>query len=401
MSAVLAPQRSSFREKNVPVFLSNTDQEICIDANEAIQALEHGLRQFARGDAIRRPRIDNVLPTPVAGEYFCFSSMEGGIRDPGYYALRIKPEVWGWREFAGKRRKVTYASEPGLYAGLVLLYSTKNAEFLAIMNDGFVQHLRVAATAALGIKYLSRPESKVMGIFGSGGMARLFPIAAKIVRPIERIQVFSLNRPRLEQYCEEMRPKIDCEIVAVSDPESVTRHADIVASCTNSQDPVVFGKYLEKGAHLTNCTHFELSDDAAARIDSAGLFVRRSPISVKGYIDDDFTTSPNIMAYIGGSSAERAAVPAGNYREDRYPNARYVDCCDWDSGAPYWEKRRKDEITILSNCSYGTLEGEVGASSGIQGIQFSSIAGRIYEHARERNIGANLPSEMFLQDIPT
>lgn len=73
----------------MPLFIDNQNQEKSITPIEVIEALEHGVRQFARGDAIRRPRIDNLLPTAKPDEYFCFSSMEGGIRDPGYYALRI------------------------------------------------------------------------------------------------------------------------------------------------------------------------------------------------------------------------------------------------------------------------------------------------------------------------
>ena len=385
----------------MPLFIDNQNQEKSITPIEAIEALEHGVRQFARGDAIRRPRIDNLLPTANPDEYFCFSSMEGGIRDPGYYALRIKPEIYAWPTVEGKRRETTYSYKPGLYAGMVFLYSTANSEFLAMMNDGYVQHLRVAATAALGIKYLSRPESKVMGVYGTGGMARFFPLAAKAVRPIERIQVFGLNRARLEQYCSDMRSKIDCEIVAADSPEAVAKHADIVVACTNSIEPVMQASWLEPGTHLSNVTHWELGVDTTARIDSAGLLVRRSPVSVKGYVDDDFGMRLNVMAYIGGQPEERAKVPVGRTSNNRYPNANYVDCCKWETNEPYWERRKQGEITILANCSYGTLEGEVGNSAGIQGIQFASIAGRIYEGARARNLGMEFPREMFLQDLPT
>ena len=75
------------------LYLNNDDQRRAISLPEAIEAMERMLRQFARGDAIRRPRIDNFLPTTRADEFFCFSSMEGGSRAPGYYALRIKPDV--------------------------------------------------------------------------------------------------------------------------------------------------------------------------------------------------------------------------------------------------------------------------------------------------------------------
>jgi hypothetical protein len=61
--------------------------------------------------------------------------MEGGSRAPGYYALRIKPDIISWPRVNGKVRQRKYATRPGLYGGLVLLYNTDNAEFLALLND--------------------------------------------------------------------------------------------------------------------------------------------------------------------------------------------------------------------------------------------------------------------------
>jgi ornithine cyclodeaminase/alanine dehydrogenase-like protein (mu-crystallin family) len=385
----------------MPLFLNNQEQERCITPRQAMDALAHGLRQFACGDAIRRPRIDNLLPSVNSDEYFCFSSMEGGIRDPGYYALRIKPDIYAWQNVNGRMRETTYSYQPGLYGGLVLLYSIKNAEFLAVMNDGYIQHLRVAATAGLGIEYLSRKSSSVMGIYGTGGMASFFPLTACAARPIERLQVYSTNRTRLEKYCQLMATKIDCEIVAVDRPERVCDDADIVVACTNSVEPVMHEDWVRPGMHLSNVTHWELSPETCAKVDTAGIFVRRSPPSVAGYVDDGFGIRLNVMAYIAGRPEERAKVPVGRLSANRYPKARIAECCDWQTGIEYADQRSDREITILANCSYGTLEGDVGNSAGIQGIQFASIAGKIYERARELGIGTELPRGMFLQDLPT
>jgi alanine dehydrogenase len=383
----------------MPLFLDNQEQEQSITPKQAIAALEHGLQQFSRRDAIRRPRIDNLLPSANPDEYFCFSSMEGGIRDPGYYALRIKPDIYSWPTVLGNKREATYSYQPGLFGGLVFLYSTKNAEFLAIMNDGYVQHLRVATTAALGIKYLARKDATVMGVYGTGGMARFFPLTAAVVRPLQRLQVYSPSRSRLDKYCKDMSAKLDCEIVLKDRPEDVAKGADIVVCCTTSMEPVVHAEWMRPGMHFSNVTHWELSAEACAKIDAVGLLVRRSPVGVSGYIDDHFEIRLNVMSYIGGRPEERAKVPVGKLSENRYPHARIVDCCEWETGTPY--ARRDEEITILANCSYGTLEGDVGNSAGIQGIQFASIAGQIYEGARARGLGKELPREMFLQDIPT
>ena len=382
------------------LFLNNTDQMQCLSVVEAIDGMESGVRQMARGDAIRRPRIDNFLPTSRADEFFCFSSMEGGIREPGYYALRIKPDILYWRDQGDGLRRMNHSVRPGLYGGLVLLYRVENAELLAIMNDGYVQHVRVAATAGLGMKYLSRRDSRVLGMLGSGGMARTFAEAAVAVRPIERIQVFSPNRANLEQYCQEVKERLGCEVVAVPSGEAAARGADILCCCTNAMRPVVESGWVKPGMHVTSVALWELGDDTRAMIDTVGELVRRSTFKLSGFVDDDFALlMDNVMSYVGGRPDERARIPRGEVRETWYPNARVVECCDWPTSTPY--PRRLDEVTMLANMEYGNVDGDASSSSGLQGLQFACTGGQIYEGAVKLGLGQVLPTEMFLQDMPT
>jgi hypothetical protein len=298
------------------------------------------------------------------------------------------------------RRRISYCTKPGLYGGLVLLFSTENAELVAIMNDGFIQHVRVAATAALGIRYLARRDAATVAMFGSGGMARHFAQALKSVMGVRRLQVFSPNAKNLESYCREIEPQVEYEVVPVKDPRAAAMNADVICLCTNSQDPVLPVEWIEPGVHLTNVRTTELSPEVCAKIEVAGLLTRRTPPSVTNLVDDDFDIRGDVMAYVGGQPQERARVPRGLPSKDRYPNASYVDCCDWKTGKPY-ERARPEEITILATNSMGIHEGDAGASAGNQGIQFAAVAGRIYENARMRDLGQKLPMEMFLQDIPT
>ncbi len=389
------------------IFLSNEDQEKAITAASAIDALEKGLRQFSRGDAIRRPRIDNFIPSPEPDKFFAFSSMEGGIRDPGYYALRIKPDMISWPVVNGMRRRVTYNTRPGLYGGLVLLFSVANAELLAIMNDGFIQHYRVAAAAAIGAKYLARPSAKTLGIIGTGGMAHSFAETFAVVRDIEKIKVFSPTRENVLKYVRDVSKKVQCEIQPAESAKDVLIGSDIFAACTNAYQPIVEAKWLEPGAHIANVTAYEIGTDMFERVDTVGLFVRRTPVSAANFVDDDFGLRIDGMTYAAGQPEERAKIPPSsaklqNRGEDRarFPNARYVDCINWETGEPY-RRYRDDEITTLENNSYGTLPGDVAHSAGVQGIQFSSVGGRIYELAVEKGLGTKLPSDMFVQDIPT
>lgn len=382
----------------MPIFLTNEEQAACITPREAIEAMAEGCGQFSQGNAIRRPRIDNYLPSSRPTEHFCFSSMEGGVRS-GYYALRVKPDILSWPIVNGMRRRVSYCTRPGRYGGLVFLFSTENAELVAIMNDGYIQHARVAATAALGIRYLARRNAAIVGMFGSGGMARHFALALESVMSVKELHVFSPNKNNLESYCREMKKQVGYEVIPSQNPREVAQKADVLCLCTNSQDPVIEGEWIKPGLHLTNVRTTELSHGVCAKIEVAGLLTRRTPPSVTRFIDDDFEIRGDSMAYVGGQPEEKATIPRGVPTTERYPNARYVDCCDWKTGKPY--ERGSDEITILATNSMGIHEGDAGASAGNQGVQFATVAGKIYENARKRNLGQSLPGEMFLQDIPT
>jgi len=47
-----------------------------------------------------------------------------------------------------------YCVEPGTYCGLTFLLSTGNSEPLAIVNAGYIQHMRVSGGAGIGVKHL-------------------------------------------------------------------------------------------------------------------------------------------------------------------------------------------------------------------------------------------------------
>ena len=43
---------------------------------------------------------------------------------------------------------------------------------MALINDGYLQHMRVGADSGIGAKYMAREDAEVVGMIGSGGMAR-------------------------------------------------------------------------------------------------------------------------------------------------------------------------------------------------------------------------------------
>ena len=385
--------------------LSNADIAAVCDMRSCIAALHEGIAAMARRDAVRRPRIDLLAPAEGPGEYSCFSTMDGLIRGK-YYALRIKPDIISWPVIDGRRRRVTYCMEPGLYGGLVLLFSAKDARLLAIMNDGYVQHMRVGALAGIGARYLARPDASVVGMIGSGGMARSYLEAFCAERPIERVKAFSPNRANLDRFCAEMAAELSIRVEPQASAEAAVRDTHIVATCTNASEPVLRGEWIAAGAHIANVTPWEVDRSTMERIDVVGYLLDRPRLDVRGYRDDAFEVRQSVICYVAGQTEERAGIPT----EDRvhqlaFSRARWGACVDWESGTTV-SRPRDNEVTILAELALMAMpEGERIrsnlASDGIQGLQFAAVAGCAYELAEAAKLGIELPQTHFLQDIPT
>jgi alanine dehydrogenase len=380
------------------LILNNQELESAIDMPSCVEALYNALKAYNRKDAARRPRIDIFAPTSRPDKFACFSSMEGIVRS-GYYAIRIKPDIISWPEVNGVRRRVTYCYQPGLYGGLILVFRTENAELVAIMNDGYIQHMRVGATAALGARYLARANAGVVGMIGSGGMARSFALGFAAVRKLKKIKAYSPKADHLKSYCKEMSEKLGIEVAPVKNAAEAVKGSDIVASCTNSMEPVIEGRLLEPGMFVANVTRRELDKEVSRRVTLVGyLAFQADPLKLEGFSDDNFEIRANVLAYVAGQPEERQRIPVGKEKEITLSNARWVPCVDWETGKPIGRQSDED-ITLLAELAGSNSRGL--ASSGIQGIQFTSVAGRAYELASARGLGKPLDRQLFLQDIPT
>ncbi len=346
--------------------------DICLDA------LEESYDHLLNYQAGYRPRIDLFAPCNRSDAYYRWGTMEGADAHKGYFAIRMKSDILHWTEAKTEEK---YCVEPGTFCGLVFLFSTHNGEPLAILNDGYIQHLRVGACAGLGAKYLSRPDATEVGIVGSGGMARTFLEAFCKVRKISKARAYSLTRGNLEAYCEEMSRSLCIPVEAVDCAEKVFQGSDIVATCTDSYRPVFDALWLTPGQHFTNVSTSE--------IDYRGLADRCDIIVKLG------ETSLNAKADVGAGIRFRgttASVFIGTPEQlELIPLKEKVDITSYhhliDIKAGRVSGRTNDsQITFFINM-------------GTQGLQFVSLAGKAYEIARAKGLGREIPTEWFLQNI--
>jgi alanine dehydrogenase len=361
--------------------------------DECIRAQEDAFRKLATGESIHRPRIDMYYPCRRDDGYFRWGTMEGA--NNGYFAVRMKSDIIHWpTDSDGNWTEEKYCREPGTYCGLILLVSTENAEPLAFINDGVLQHMRVGGGAALGAKYLSREDSSVVGMIGSGGMARTFLEAFTCVRDIRRCRVYSPNPGHRRFYAEEMSGRLGIEVTAVDGPEEAVRGCDILATCTDSMQPVYDADWLEAGMHVTNLGRREMPEAAMDRFD---VVIRQGTAGLQMKESERFQAERGLSpaAFIGGTVEEMRRIPAKNARpgfggddpefRDRGRGGDKPDFVALVTGGAEGRTSR-EQITFYRNV-------------GNQGLQFSSVGQVVYEKALSRGLGREIPTDWFLQNI--
>ncbi len=375
------------------LIINNDEVQQLLTMTDCIRVQEDAFKAVPSGRAIHRPRVDLYYPCDRDDGYYRWGTMEGANGD--YFAIRMKSDIVTWPTRPdGSWTEEKWCREPGTYCGLIFLCSTRNGEPLAFINDGALQHMRVGGGAGIGAKYLSREDSHVVGMLGSGGMARTYLEAFCCVRDIRLCRVFSPNAEHCESYAAEMGQKLGVEIDVCDNPRDVLKGADIVSSATNSMQPVYDASWLEAGQHVTNLGRREMPEAAIERFDvvirqgTAGLQMRQTERfqAERGH-------SP--AAFIAGTEEEMRRIPAKNPQPgfggdspeftDRGRGGDKPDFADLVSGKAQGRTDR-NQITFYRNV-------------GNQGLQFSSVGGLVYEQALSRGLGREIPTEWFLEDI--
>jgi ornithine cyclodeaminase/alanine dehydrogenase-like protein (mu-crystallin family) len=344
------------------------------------RALESAYRDLASGEAVCRPRIDIRIPTRDPEKFYQWGTMEGGSTG-GYFAIRMKSDVVYEREYEGVRTREKYCSRPGRYCGLVFLTDVETGEPLAIINDGTLQHLRVAADGAIGTDMMAREDCRTLGMLGSGGMAAAHVEALLEVRKIERIRVFSPTRANRERFAAEIAKRHGIECEAFDSPREVHRGADILAACTDSARSVIRGEWLEEGMHIVSIGG--RPDDAALSRFDRRLRLGTTPAPVGR---PELATADEYLGY--------AARP----KDPRWEANRV------DRSAPQVTGKGGD--VSFGDVVSGRVRGRNSRNQitysergNIQGVQFFAVAAAAYEAARREGLGRDLPTDWFLQDI--
>src|SRR5689334_19680654 len=364
------------------LLLNNADVAQVLTMPLCLAALEGVFQELAIGDAATMGRIDLYVPSPQQpAPYYRWAVMTGGSKKDGYVCARMLSDMVAWPREYGRIRENKYARAPGTFCGLLFLFSARDATPVAMINDGILQHIRVGGGAGLGVKYLSRKDSKIVGMIGSGGMARTYLDAICQVRAIKTVKVYSPNRDNVMKYVREMSALHRIEVEPAASARDAVRGVDIVSICTSTNEPVFESAWLEPGMHVTNLTSADVEPGLPAAVDVAVRAGEATPRLEKTN-EQQFYGRAGFLGYVAGSGEERDTVPHVNLPRSIIGMPTLVDVI---AGR---EKGRTDDHQTSFFLNVGAI-----------GAQFEGVAAAVYHKAREQGLGREIPTEWFLQDV--
>ena len=229
--------------------ISEAEVRTLLTMSAAIEAVEEISRKQASGEVVVHPRRRFELP---GGGFFHY--MAAADFSAGFIAMKQYTYVQGKIRF------------------MVPLYEMRTGDLVATIEADYMGQLRTGAASGVATKYLSRQNSRVAAVIGTGGQARTQLEAIAHVRKLESARVFGRNPAKRENFAKEMAERLGFPVESVDSSSAAVRGADILCTATNSANPVVSGADLAPGVHINaigaNHAHKrELDDDAVKSAD--------------------------------------------------------------------------------------------------------------------------------------
>ncbi|MGH1573842.1 ornithine cyclodeaminase family protein [Methylobacterium sp. P31] len=137
----------------------------------------------------------------------------------------------------------------GAVSAVYVLFDGITGAPRALIDGEALTNRRTAAASALASTYLSRPDSTVLTLVGTGHLAPALARAHTAVRPIRRVLVWGRSADKAEALASRLTGE-GLSAEPVTDLADAVAQADIVACATTSTVPLVLGRDVRPGTHI-------------------------------------------------------------------------------------------------------------------------------------------------------
>ncbi|HEX2154195.1 MAG TPA: ornithine cyclodeaminase family protein [Acidimicrobiia bacterium] len=195
---------------------------------------------------------DRSLPEPAFGH---------GVVQA--FPAMIRPLERAAVKWLSSFRKNPKRGLPGISA-LDLLTDTETGMPLALVDGTSVTNMRTGGHAAVGAKFLARPDSATVAVIGCGNEGRTHLLHLAELFPLTQAVAFDIDPAHIENLQAEMSASLDLEISAAPSVEEAVAEADIVCIVTNASQPILMEPWVRPGTHVCATTGYLDVDKACA-----------------------------------------------------------------------------------------------------------------------------------------
>jgi ornithine cyclodeaminase/alanine dehydrogenase-like protein (mu-crystallin family) len=334
-----------------------------ISIKEAIAAVRDGFRDQGEKPDYSAPRVR------IQHEDRRVSVHQGGCHRLQVAGMFIHVERFTFRdgaqqyEKAGKRVYVAYESETAelkcIVVGSLPLFDEPEEDWFGTETP---------ITGAVGTDILARQDCRVLALYGTGRQARRHLVAMCTIRPsIEEVRVFSRSADNRAAFIARMQPQVRARIAAVEKPEDAARDADLICLATGSNDPVLFGRWLVPGQHVTSIV-----------ASNKGVFLQGSVLRPRREFDD---------AVIARADRVVATLKEQAIMDEQADLFEPVE-----KGITSWDK-----IADLGELVAGKVQGRTSPAeitvfkqNSDQGVGFMALAKLAHDKARAAGVGMEI-----------
>jgi ornithine cyclodeaminase len=136
--------------------------------------------------------------------------------------------------------------------GTVILNDGKTGEPLALLDGAKLTALRTGAVGGVGVRYLTPPDIRSLGIIGAGVQGLHQALFACRERDISRVSVFDRNPETAYSFMKTLAGLLPgVKICQTGSPEELLKESELIITATNAAEPVLpDDKALLRGKHF-------------------------------------------------------------------------------------------------------------------------------------------------------
>ena len=246
------------------LILNADDVRRVLPMDEAIEAMKSAYASLSDGTVVVPLRTRLSIPNSEALSLY----MPAFVNSQNGNALAIKVVSLFP---TNPRRGLAYIQSA------VLVFNPETGEATALLEGSSLTAIRTGAASGAAIDLLSRPESKVLAIFGAGAQGHTQLEAACTARKIETAYIFDPNPEKAKSFAEEMnaRDNITKDIRVASNAREAIENADIICTATTSMKPVFDDSGVKPGTHISAVGSYtpEMQEVPAETLLRAKIFV--------------------------------------------------------------------------------------------------------------------------------